>query len=71
MQVRKQQLEPDMEQWTGSKLGKAHVKQLLIDWVGASNVFQSVCLSGFITLGTCFMVFIMFYSYILLFIIFN
>jgi len=23
MQVKKQQLEPDMEQWTGSKLGKA------------------------------------------------
>ena len=26
MQVRKQQLEPDMEQQTGSKLGKEHVK---------------------------------------------
>ena len=26
MQVKKQQLEPDMEQWTGSKLGKGHVK---------------------------------------------
>ena len=26
MQVRKQWLEPDMEQWTGSKLGKEHVK---------------------------------------------
>ena len=26
MQVRKQQLEPDMEQWTGSKLGKEYVK---------------------------------------------
>ena len=26
MQVKKQQLEPDMEQWTGSKLGKEHVK---------------------------------------------
>ena len=25
-QVRKQQLEPDMEQWTGSKLGKEYVK---------------------------------------------
>ena len=34
MQVRKQQLEQDMEQWTGSKLGKEYVKavycQLLI-----------------------------------------
>ena len=26
MQVRKQQLEPDIEQWTGSKLGKEHDK---------------------------------------------
>ena len=26
MQVRKQQLEPDMEQWTGSELGKKYVK---------------------------------------------
>ena len=26
MQVKKQQLEPDMEQWTGSKLGKEFVK---------------------------------------------
>ena len=25
-QVRKQQLEPDMEQWTGSKLGKEYIK---------------------------------------------
>ena len=24
MQARKQQLEPDMEQWTGSKLGKGY-----------------------------------------------
>ena len=26
MQVRKQQLDPDMEQWTGSKLGKEYGK---------------------------------------------
>ena len=26
MQEKKQQLEPDMEQWTGSKLGKEYVK---------------------------------------------
>ena len=26
MQVKKQQLEPDMKQWTGSKLGKEFVK---------------------------------------------
>ena len=28
MQVKKQQLEPHMEQWTGSKLGKEYVKAL-------------------------------------------
>ena len=26
MQVKKQQLEPDMEQWTGSKSGKEYIK---------------------------------------------
>ena len=26
MKVKKQELEPDMEQWTGSKLGKEYVK---------------------------------------------
>ena len=26
MQVKKQQLKPDMEQWTGSKLGKEYFK---------------------------------------------
>ena len=28
MQVKKQQLEPDMEQWTGPKLGKEYVKAI-------------------------------------------
>ena len=28
MQIKKQQIEPDMEQWTGSKLGKEYVKAL-------------------------------------------
>ena len=28
MQVKKQQLELDMEQWTGSKLGKYYVKDV-------------------------------------------
>ena len=28
MQVKKQQLEPDMEQWTGSKLGREYVKAM-------------------------------------------
>ena len=26
MQIKKQQLEPDMEQWTGSELGKEYIK---------------------------------------------
>ena len=26
MQIKKQQLEPDMEQWTGSKLQKEYIK---------------------------------------------
>ena len=30
MQVRKQQLEPDMEQWTGSKLGKEYFKAVIV-----------------------------------------
>ena len=30
MQVKKQQLEPDMEQWTGSKLGKEYVKTVIL-----------------------------------------
>ena len=28
MQVKKQQLKPDMEQWTGSKLGKEYVNTI-------------------------------------------
>ena len=28
MQVKKQQLEPDMEQWTGSKLRKEYIKYI-------------------------------------------
>ena len=28
MQVKKQQLEPNMEHWTGSKLGKVYVKAI-------------------------------------------
>ena len=45
MQVKKQQLELDMEQWTGSKLGKEYLKavsfyltsySLSVSWVGFS-----------------------------------
>ena len=31
MQVKKQQLEPDMEQWTGFKLGKEYIKTAEVD----------------------------------------
>ena len=30
MQVKKQQLEPDMEKWTGSKLGKKYIKAVIL-----------------------------------------
>ena len=30
MQVKKQQLEPDMEQWTGSKLGKEYIRPYMV-----------------------------------------
>ena len=30
MQVKKQQLEPDMEQWTGSTLGKEYIKAVIL-----------------------------------------
>ena len=30
MQVKKQQLEPYMEQWTGSKLGKEYIKAYIV-----------------------------------------
>ena len=30
-QVKKQQLDPDMEQWTGSKLGKEYVKAYIVN----------------------------------------
>ena len=37
MQVKKQQSEPDMEQWTGSKLGKKYDMQStsceMLDWM--------------------------------------
>ena len=30
MQVKSQQLEPEVEQWTGSKLGKGYIKAVYI-----------------------------------------
>ena len=39
MQVKKQQLEPDMEQWTGSKLGKEYVKAVYCHPVYLFNLY--------------------------------
>ena len=33
MQVKKKQLEPDMEQWTGSKLGKEYNKLVIFNFL--------------------------------------
>ena len=41
MQVKKQQLEPDMEQCTGSKLGKKCVKAVLSPCLYAEYIMRS------------------------------
>ena len=44
MQIKKQQLEPDMEQWTGLKLGKEYIKAVYYHpayftfWGGGSKI---------------------------------
>ena len=43
MQVKKQQLEPDMEQWTGSKLGKEYVKTVYCHPVYLTSVPSISC----------------------------
>ena len=47
MQVRKQQLEPDMEQWTGSKLEKEHIKAIYCQ----PDCFTYVQSTSYTTLG--------------------
>ena len=42
MQVKKQQLEPDIEQWTGSKLGKEYVKA----YAGLEEAHAGIKLAG-------------------------
>ena len=39
MQVKKQQLEPDMEQWTGSKSGKEYVKAVFVKYKYLFNLY--------------------------------
>ena len=43
MQVKKQQLEPDMEQWTGSKLGKEYVKAVYCHPAYLTSVQNTSC----------------------------
>ena len=43
MQVKKQQLEPDMKQWTGSKLGKEYVKAVYCHLAYLTNIRSTKC----------------------------
>ena len=43
MQVKKQQLEPDMEQWTGSRLGKEYIKAVYCHPVYLTSVQSKSC----------------------------
>ena len=43
MQVKKQQLEPDMEQWTGSKLGKEYAKALYCHLAYLTYIQRTSC----------------------------
>ena len=43
MQVRKQQLELDMEQWTGSKLGKEYVKAVYCHLAYLTSMQSTSC----------------------------
>ena len=43
MQVKKQQLEPDMEQWTGSKLGKEYFKAICCHLVYLIYIQDTSC----------------------------
>ena len=43
MQVKKQQLEPDMEKWTGSKLGKEYVKAIYYHHTYVTSMQNTAC----------------------------
>ena len=43
MQLKKQQLEPDMEQWTGSKLGKEYIKAVYCHLVYLTYMQSTSC----------------------------
>ena len=43
MQFKKQQLEPDKEQWTGSKLGKDYVKTVYCHLAYLTSMQSTAC----------------------------
>ena len=43
MQVREQQLELDMEQWTGSKLGKEYIKAVYCHPTYLTSMHSTLC----------------------------
>ena len=43
MQIKKQQLEPDMEQWTGSKLEKEDVKAVCCHYAYLTSMQSTSC----------------------------
>ena len=43
MKVKKQQLEPDMEQWTGSKLGNKYVKAVYCHPADLTDMQSTSC----------------------------
>ena len=43
MQVKKQQLEPDMEQWTASKLGKEYAKAVYCHLAYLTSMQSTLC----------------------------
>ena len=43
MQVKKQQLEPDKEQWTGSKLGKGYMKAVCCHFAYLTYMQSTSC----------------------------
>ena len=43
MQVKKQQLEPDMEQQTGSKIGQGHIKAAYLTYMQSESEVAHLC----------------------------
>ena len=43
MQVKKQQLQPDMEEWTGSKLGKEYIRGIYCHLANLTYMQSTSC----------------------------